>query len=67
MALFLATRDYDANNFHIEEVNPKFYKDVSINRIWEINNSNGMEAEVFVKEETLERAAIKAINLFAGV
>ena len=66
MGLFWATRDSGVyENFHIEEVNPKFYKDVSINQVWEINNSD-MEAEVYVEEETLKKAAIKALLLFEG-
>lgn len=65
MGLFWATRDYDINDFHIEEVNPKYYKGVGLNEAWEIND--GGEADIYVEEETLERAAIKALNLFIGV
>ena len=65
MGLYWATRDFECEYFHIEEVNPKYYKGVGLNQAWETNNSR--EAEIYVEEETLERAAIKAINLFTGV
>jgi hypothetical protein len=67
MGLFWATRDYDINDFHIEQVNPKYYRNVGINQVWEINDNDGTEAEIFVEEETLEQAAIKALNLFIGI
>ena len=67
MRLFWATRDYNINDFHIEEVNPKYYKGVGLDQAWEINDDDGREAEIYVEEETLERAAIKALNLFIGI
>jgi hypothetical protein len=63
MKIFWATRDFDCNDFHIEEVNPMWREPMGLNQVWELNN-NCMESEVYVKEETLEKAAAKALILF---
>lgn len=66
MRLFWVTRDSGVyEEFHIHEVNPKYYTGIDINQVWELNNSD-MEAEVYVEEETLKEAAIKALCLFNG-
>jgi hypothetical protein len=64
MKIFWATRDFNDNSFHIEEINPKYYKEVGLNQTWEINDSNGMELEVYVEDNTLELAASKALFMF---
>jgi len=63
MKIFWATRDYDYNNFYIEEFNPRNPENIGFNQVWQLNNSD-MESEVYVEEETLEKAALKALDLF---
>ena len=67
MKIFWATRDFEYNEFRIEEVNPRNPENIGFDQVWELNgNDTDMESEVYVEEETLEKAAIKALNLFKG-
>jgi hypothetical protein len=65
MKIFWATRDYDRNNFHIEEANPRNRENIGLDQVWELNPTNdNMESEIYVEEETLEKAAARALILF---
>ena len=63
MKIFWATRDFAYNDFHIEEARPTTRTNYGFDQVWQLRN---MESEVYVEEETLEKAAIKALNLFKG-
>ena len=63
MKIFWATRDYDFDNFYIEEANPRNRENIGLDQVWQFNHSD-MESEVYVEEETLEKATIKALDLF---
>jgi hypothetical protein len=63
MGTYWATRDFDCEDFHIEAARAS--DNISFNQVWELNGSVS-ESEVWVEGETLEEAAIKALNLFKG-